>query len=405
MLRSAEVMHLVARRAAEFGVEIDGAVRFSLERAVARTDAIVGGIIHGIHERLNQRSDRITLVRGRARFIDEHQLDVDGRRASFAKAIVATGARRVTPPVTGLIDGEYLTNRSALHLERLPTHLIVIGAGYVGIEFAQMYARFGSRVTLFGRNPQLAPGEDVELAGLLAGYLREEGIDVHTEAAVSTVRREDGDYVVQASVARRRREFRCDGLLVAAGRVGNTDGLGLAEAGVETDERGFVTVDDHLRTSRPHVWAIGDVKGGWMFTHVATYDGPIAALNAVKGLNKTVDYRVVPRAVFSDPTLAAVGVTEQEARARGHDVAVGSVTEDGARAMAIGDRRGRLKAVVDRASNEILGFHILAPHGDDLLHEGVAAMHNRGQIDRIGKSIHVHPTLSEMVKSAARAAK
>ena len=142
-----------------------------------------------------------------------------------------------------------------------------------------------------------------------------------------------------------------------------------------------------------------------MFTHVATYDGPTAALNAVKGLGKTVDYRVVPRAIFSDPTLAAVGLTEAEARDQGYDVAVGKVRADGARAKAIGDCRGLLKAVVNQSNGEILGFHILALHGDDLLHEAVAAMHDRGTIDRISKSIHVHPTLSEMVKSAARAAK
>ena len=142
-----------------------------------------------------------------------------------------------------------------------------------------------------------------------------------------------------------------------------------------------------------------------MFTHVASYDGPIAALNAVKGLGRQVDYRVVPRAIFSDPTLAAVGLTEDEARARGYEVKVGSVPVGGARAMAIGDTRGRLKAVVDAKTNEILGFHILAPHGDTLLHEAVAAMYDHGTVDRIARSIHVHPTLSEMVKAAARAAR
>ena len=141
-----------------------------------------------------------------------------------------------------------------------------------------------------------------------------------------------------------------------------------------------------------------------MFTHVATYDGPIAALNAVKGLHKIVDYRVVPRVIFTDPTLAAVGLTEIEAREKGYEISVGSVPTGGARAMAIGDLRGRLKAVVDRSSREILGFHVLAPHADDLLHEAVAAMHDRGGIERISKSIHAHPTLSEMVKMAARAA-
>lgn len=193
--------------------------------------------------------------------------------------------------------------------------------------------------------------------------------------------------------------------LLAPGRVANTDTLGLSAAGVATGERGTVTVDDQLRTSQPHIWAIGDVKGGWMFTHVATYDGPIAALNAVKGLGRTVDYRVVPRAIFSDPTLAAVGLSEAEARAQGYEVTVGSVPADGARAKAIGDRRGRLKAVVDKQTREILGCHVLAPHGDDLLHEAVAAMHDRGAIERISKSIHAHPTLSEMVSAAARAAR
>lgn len=199
---------------------------------------------------------------------------------------------------------------SALFLEELPSSMIVIGGGYIGTEFAQMYGRFGTQVTLLGRNRQLVPGEDPELADLLAEYL-----------------------------------------------------------------------------------------------HVATYDGPIAALNAVKGLGRGVDYRVVPRAIFSDPTLAAVGLTEAEAREQGYDVVVGSVPADGARAKAIGDRRGRLRAVVDRATSEILGYHILASHGDDLLHEAVVAMHEGGRIERISKSIHVHPTLSEMVKAAVKAAR
>ena len=187
--------------------------------------------------------------------------------------------------------------------------------------------------------------------------------------------------------------------------MANTDSLDLAAAGVTIEERDFVTVNDQLQTQQSHIWAIGDVKGGLMFTHVATYDGPIAALNAIKGLGRTVDYRVVPRAIFCDPTLAAVGLTEADARAKGYDVIVGSVLAGGARAKAIGDQRGLLKAVVDKTTGEILGFHILAPHGDDLLHEAVAAMYDHGTIDRISKSIHIHPTLGEMVKGAARAAR
>lgn len=405
MIRSAEVMHLVARRAAEFGVEVQGQVRFNLKTAVARKDAIVGGIIEGIHGALERRREAITFIQGQARFLNDHEIDTGEGRLSFAQAVIAAGARHVVPPVAGLDELDYLTNRSALFLEELPASLVIIGGGYIGLEFAQMYGRFGTRVTLLGRNRQLAPGEDPELADLLAGYLREEGIDVRTGTPVAAVRAEGREKVVTALVDDVETDFRAEAVLLAAGRAANTEALDLPAAGVTTAERGFVPVDGQLRTNQPHIWAIGDVKGGWMFTHVATYDGPLAALNAVKGVGRTVDYRVVPRAIFSDPTLAAVGLTEAEARAQGYDVAVGSAAADGARAKAIGDRRGRLKAVVDKATGEILGFHVLASHGDDLLHEAVAAMHDHGSIERISKSIHVHPTLSEMVKAAAKAAR
>lgn len=398
-------MHLVARRAAEFGVEIDGTVRFNLRRAVQRKDTIVQGILDGIYRGLQGR-EAITFLRGQARFLNDHEVDTGDRRLSFARAIIATGARNAVPLIQGLADVDYLTNRSALQLHELPNHLMVVGGGYVGIEFAQMYARFGSRVTLLGRNRQLAPGEEPELAQLLAEYLQEEGVDVHTDAPVLRVRQEGNEKVVTARIEGQERDFRGDALLIATGRVGNTDGLHLDAAGVTRDAKtGFISVDEQLRTSQPHIWAIGDVKGGWMFTHVATYDGPIAALNAVKELGRTVDYRVVPRAIFSSPTLAAVGLTEEEARTQGYEVKVGSVPAVGGRATAMGDTRGRLKAIVKADDGQILGFHILAPHGDDLLHEAVAAMYDHGTIDRIARSIHVHPTLSELVKAAARAAR
>jgi len=364
MIRSAEVMHLVARRAAEFGVEIEGSVHFNLATAAARKDAIVNGIIRGIHGGLKRRRKAITFIQGQARFLNDHEMDTGDGRLSFDKAIIATGARNTVPPIEGIDEVEYLTNRTALLLETLPSSMIIIGGGYVGIEFAQMYGRFGTQVTLLGRNRHLAPGEDTELSDLLAGYLREEGIAVHTGTSVKSVRTQGAEKVATALVDGAETHFRADTILLAAGRGANIDALDLTAAGVVTKAQGFVQVDDQLHTSQPHVWAIGDVTGGWMFTHVATYDGPIAALNAVKGLGRTVDYRVVPRAIFSDPTLAAVGLSEAEARSRGYDVAVGSAPADGARAKAIGDNRGRLKAVVDKATGQILGFHILAPHGN-----------------------------------------
>ncbi|MCB0061454.1 MAG: FAD-dependent oxidoreductase [Caldilineaceae bacterium] len=398
-------MHLVARRAAEFGVEIAGDVRFNLRKAVARKDQIVAGIHKGIYGALERRKEAITFLRGQAKFLNEHEIDTGDRRLSFDKAIIATGARRQIPPIQGLEQVDYLTNESALQPETLPNRLVVVGGGYVGIEFAQMYGRFGTQVTLLGRNTHLAPGEDPELADLLAGYLREEGLDVYTDAPVLRVRQDGAGTIVTARIDNAEREFACDALLLATGRVGNTDTLGLVEAGVLAEKRGFVSVNEQLQTSQPNIWAIGDVKGGWMFTHVATYDGPLAALNAVKDQGRTIDYRVVPRAIFSSPTLAAIGLTVQEAQAQGYDVLVGEASAVGGRSHAIGDTRGKLKAVVNKANDEILGFHVLAPHGDDLLHEAVTAMHGNGTIDRISKSIHVHPTLSELVKSAARAAR
>ena len=395
-------MHLVARRAAEFGVVVDGPVQFDLAKAIGRKNAIVSKIHASIHAALEHNREHIRFIRGDATFIGDHEIDTGDEVLSFGKAIIATGARNTVPPIENIETVEYLTNRTALELEELPERLIVIGGGYVGIEFAQAYSRFGSRVTLIGRNRRLAPGEDHELADLLRERLVEEGLDVRTGEAVRAIRREGSDTVVTLEEGM---EVRGDAVLVATGRVGNTDGLGLEAAGVETRPRGFVRVDEELRTSQPHIWAIGDVKGGFMFTHVATYDGPLAATNAIKDAGRKTDDRVVPRAIFSDPTLASVGLTEEAARAAGYEIEVGAVDAVGARVMARGDGRGRLKAVVDATNDQILGFHVLAAHGDDLLHEAVVAMYDRGTNERIRRSIHVHPTLSEMVKAAAKAAR
>ena len=208
-------MHLVARRATEFGVEIDGTVRFRLDKAVERKNHIVSGIVGGLHAALEKRGDAIDLIHGEARFVDPHEVEIGERRLSFDKAIIAVGARRSTPPITGLDEIEYLNNRSALDLDRLPESLIVIGAGYVGIEFAQMYARFGTRVTLLGRNEHLAPGEDPELSDLLQTYLQDEGVDVLTAATVDAVRTDDDHQVVSATLGETPREFRAEAVLVA----------------------------------------------------------------------------------------------------------------------------------------------------------------------------------------------
>lgn len=249
MLWSAEVMHLVARRAAEYGVEIDGTVRFNLQRAVQRKDTIVQGILEGIYSGLRGK-EAIIFLRDEARFLNDHEIDTGEGRLSFARAIIATGARNAVPLIEGLDQIDYLTNRTALHLQEFPRCMVIVGGGYVGIEFAQMYERFGTEVTLLGRNPQLAPDEEPNLASLLAGYLREEGIDVRTGTPVTRVRQEGAEKVVTALADGTETDFRADEVLIATGRVGNTDELNLEAAGVDiAPTGGFVRVDDELRTS------------------------------------------------------------------------------------------------------------------------------------------------------------
>jgi pyruvate/2-oxoglutarate dehydrogenase complex dihydrolipoamide dehydrogenase (E3) component len=396
-------MHIVRERAAEFGVRgVDSAMlSFDLPAAVARKDAIVGDIIAGIHNGL-ERNANITFLRGHAEFTSPVDIRVDGRHITAKKVILAVGARQADAPIPGLEEAGYLTNREALQLEAVPDSMIVIGGGYVGIEFAQMYARFGTRVTILGRAPQLMRREEPELARMLADVLRAEGVAVHIGTAVIRAGVGNGLRWVEAQTPEGTHRFEGEVILLAAGRVARVEGLGLEQAGVEMDGR-FIRVDETLCTSTPNIWSLGDGNGGYMFTHRATYDGPIAALNAVKSLGRKVDYRVVPRAVFTEPALAGVGMTEAEARAAGREVKVGTALfAHTGRAKAIGQTEGMVKLIADAETDELLGGHILGPRADDLIHEVAVAMHGRGTFERLSKTIHIHPTLAETVKNAAK---
>lgn len=403
LLRSAEVMHLVKHRAHEFGVRgvNPDAITFDLAAAVARKDAIVNGIISGIHDAL-RKNKNITFITGQAGFTSPLDIRVDGRRLTAEKTILAVGARTATADIPGLAEVGFITNDEALKLERLPASMIIIGGGYIGVEFAQMYARFGTKVTMLGRAPRVMPHEDEEVSAVLADVLRAEGIDLYTSAPVLRAEREGQEKVVVAQIGGEERRFKAEVILFAGGRVARADELGLDQAGVELEGH-VIQVNSELRTTSPNIWSIGDANGGAMFTHRATYDGPLAALNAVRGLKKKVDYRVVPRAVFSEPAVASVGLTEREAREAGYEVKVGKhLFAHTGRAKAIGQTEGFVKIVADAKSDQILGASIIGPHADILIHEVVAAMYDHGTAEPIAKSIHIHPTLSEAVKSAAK---
>ncbi len=397
-------MHLVRERAAEFGVRgVDSdSVSMDLAAAVARKDAIIDGIIAGIHKRL-KRNQNITFLRGRAEFTSPVDIRIDGNSVTAENTILAVGSQLAPVNIPGIEDAGFITNYEALELEELPKSMIIIGAGYEGVEFAQMYSRYGTEVTMLGRSPRVMPKEEPELSEMLGDILREEGVDLHTSAEVVGAGVENGVRFVMAREEGSERRYEADLLLLAVGRTARVADLGLPEADVEMDGP-YVSADGHLRTSASNIWSIGDANGGYMFTHRATYDGPIAALNIVKALGREVDYRVVPRAVFTEPSLASVGLTEAEAKAEGREVKVGTADfASSGRAKAIGLPVGIVKLVVDDETGELLGGHILGPHADILIHQIVTAMHKKGTAESIAKSIHVHPTLSEVVKRAAKA--
>lgn len=352
------------------------------------------------YEHAIERDEGVTLFRGRARFVSEHALECDGENVEFDHALIATGARPTVPAIPGLDRVPFATSDDLLRATELPAHLVALGAGAVSLEFAQAYRRFGGDVTVVLRGDHLARGEDAELTALLATYLEEEGVRIQAGVAPARVELDAGrPSVVLADGTR----VTGDRLLVGLGRTPDVDGLGLEEAGIAVGPGG-VTVDENLRTTRPHVFAIGDAIGGWMFTHVATYEAPIAVANMLDGANERPDYRTVPRAIFTDPELAGVGLTEEQARESGYEVEVRRFdVGKGGKSRALGDRRGRVKFVLDAKTGVILGAHILSRHGADLLPGPAIAMNAPGgTLAPLLATIHPHPTLSEAVKVAAR---
>lgn len=399
-------MHLVKNRAAALGVRgIDPQVlSFDLAAAVRRKDAIVNGIITGIHKNI-ARNSNIDFITGRADFRSPVDIKVDGKVIQADKTILAIGSSTVKPSIPGLEEAGYLTNKEALKLDTVPAAMIIIGGGYIGVEFAQMYSRFGTKVTLLGRAPRVMRSEEPELSETLGKLLINEGIDLHTSAEVTRAGKENGQCYVIANVNGTEKRFEAGTILLATGRTANIKGLGIDQVGVEMDGQ-FLKADNMLRTSAGNVWSLGDANGGLLFTHRAIYDAPIAALNAIKAIDKEVDYRVLPRAVFTEPALASVGFTESQAKAAGYDVKIGiNYFAHYGRAQAIGETDGLVKLVVDTKTNEILGGHILGPHADMLIHQVAIAMHDFGKLERLTNTIHIHPTLSEVVKGAAKAAR
>lgn len=344
----------------------------------------------------------VDVVRARACFTGPHELEAGDMRVGFRNALIASGskAQRLLVPGADTVPTVTSDDLLAADWTTLPGHLVCVGAGAVSLEFAQAYRRLGAAVTIVQRGEHLAHGEDEELGDLLKAYLEEEGVRVLTGSAVQALELVDGRPSVLCAGGNR---VTGDTVLTAVGRVPVVDGLGLDELGIEHDARG-VRVDRHLRTALPHVYAVGDANGGMLFTHVATYEAPIAVANMLDGVDQEPDYRTMPRAIFTDPVLASAGLTERLAREAGYEVEVRrSDVGTRGKARAIGDRRGRVKFVLDARTGVILGVGILARDGADLLPGPQVAMNAPGgTLAPLLATVHTHPTISEAVKVAAR---
>ncbi len=390
MVASARVAHL-ARRAADYGVRV-GPVDIDMVRVRQRKRDIVDSFRSGSERRVRE-TPGLDLVFGEARFIGHKTIDVSGQRLSAELILMNVGARPSRPDIPGINSVSVLNSTSIMELEEVPEHLVVLGGGYVGLEFGQMFRRFGSQVTIVQRGPRLLGREDADVADAVASILREDGVVVMLQSQVSQIapgiRVTVGDRVIQ-----------CSHVLEAAGRVPNSDTLNLAATGVETDERGFIRANSRLETNVPGIYALGDVKGGPAFTHISYDDYRILRTNLIEGGNATIQGRMVPYTVFIDPQLGRIGLSEDDARKQGRKIRVAKMPMSHvARALEVDETRGFMKIVVDGDSDQILGAAILSLEGGEIMAQVQIAMLGRVPHTTLQNAIFAHPTLAESLNN------
>ena len=396
LIASARAAH-VARHASEFGVAIDGSIRVDMPRVKARKDKVVAESTGNVEKWLRGKPD-ITVIQGHGRFDSARDVRVGDRLLSAPQIFINTGGRPTVPAIGGLADIDYLTSTGMMGVDFLPEHLIVIGGSYVGLEFAQMYSRFGSRVTVIEMAARLIAREDEAVSEAVQSILEGEGIEIRLNAkCLSAERRADG-VAVAVSCDEEPREIAGSHLLLAVGRVPNTDDLGLDRAGVSIDARGFIPVDDQLLTNVSGIFALGDVNGRGAFTHTSYNDFEIVAANLLDGDSRRVSDRFPVYALFTDPPLARAGMTEREARASGRPVLVGrrAMARVG-RARERGETQGFMQVLVDKETRKILGAALLGIEADEAIHCIIDVMNAGAPFTAIRRAVHIHPTVSELI--------
>jgi pyruvate/2-oxoglutarate dehydrogenase complex dihydrolipoamide dehydrogenase (E3) component len=396
LVASAFAAH-VARRGPEYGVSAGGAIEVDMARVKARADAVATNARVGVERRLRALPN-CTVIDGHARFEGKDRVRVRGELLSAPRIFVNVGGRANVPDLAGIRDVPFLTNSSILALDRVPEHLVVVGGSYVGLEFGQMYRRFGADVTIVEKSPRLVPREDEDVSEAIRGILAGEGVTVRTGAECIRFAAHERGVAVGVDCVEGEPFVVGSHVLLAVGRRPNTDDLGLDRAGVVTDARGYIVVDEGLATNVPGIWALGDCNGRGAFTHTAYNDFEIVAANLLDGERRRVSDRVPAYALYIDPPLGRVGMTEGQARASGRPLLVGTrpMTHVG-RAVEKGETQGFMKVVVDAETRRILGASILGTGGDEAIH-GVLDVMNAGvPCDVLERSVPIHPTVSELI--------
>ena len=384
----------LARRGAEYGIGT-GAISVDMAKVKARKDDIMLKDRKGVESWL-EGMDGCTVVRGHACFQDPHTLRVDEELLQADRIFLNVGGRAVVPDIPGLSDVEFLTNVSVLELDTLPDHLVIVGGSYIALEFAQMYRRFGALVTVVERGPRLAFREDEDVSATIREILEAEGIDIVLGADDIRISKRDKGFELTPSAG--AAPIRGSHLLLAVGRRPNTDDLGLQAAGVQTDARGYIVVDDQLKTNVDHIWAMGDCNGKGAFTHTSYNDFEIVAANLLDGDPRRVSDRISTYALYIDPPLGRAGMTVDQVRASGRRALVGKrpMTKVG-RAVEKGETQGFMKVVVDAATNEILGAAIFGVGGDEAIHCILDIMSAKVPYTTLSRTMHIHPTVSELI--------
>ena len=369
-----------------------------MKQVKARKTTIVGQSNSGV-ERSLKSLDNCRVYEGHARFLSAREVAVGSEVLSADRIFINVGGRATVPAIPGLDQVDYLNNSSMMDIDFLPRHLVVVGGSYIGLEFGQMYRRFGSDVTIIELGPRLTPREDEDVSEAIAGFLTKEGIAVRLNANCLSVSKQGSDIVLTVD-CEGTSEIRGSHLLIATGRRPNTDDLGLERAGVQRDARGYITVDDELCTNVPGIWALGDCNGRGAFTHTAWNDYEIVAANLLDGEHRRVSDRIAAYALYTDPPLGRAGMTEAEVRKSGRRALVGKIAmEDVSRAWEKGETEGFMKMLIDADTKEILGASFLGMSGDEVIHCVLDVMYAKAPYTVIQRAMHIHPTVAEFIPS------